>query len=592
MRAGYLILTFGRRFRSLVRYRLLIGSYLIWIKESVDQNSIKFPYNNIPGIYKEPRLRINLPVTGIEYPLRDGQSIVSKTDTKGRITYVNPAFIEVSGFTEQELIGKAHNLVRHPDMPPEAFADMWQTLKAGEPWTGLVKNRRKDGDFYWVVANVVPIKEEGTITGFMSVRTRPMRDEVERAEDLYRRLREGRAQGLAIRRGAVVRTAWWARLAGLRRLPLGRRLGLMLGTQAALLLGMAAAGASGTGWRILAGAGALLTLAAWAGLQRAVVDPLHEALEAVHALAGGDLSRMPAPGRDDEMGRLLRALRQLNVNLTAVVDDVRAGVGSIEAATRDIASGNADLARRTEAQAASLEQTAGSLAHIAHAAGQNTDSAERADGLVAAASQVAGRGGAAVQEVGSTMGQISGSATRIVDIIGIIDGIAFQTNILALNAAVEAARAGEQGRGFAVVATEVRGLASRSAEAAKQIKQLITDSASRVHNGSALADQAGTTMAEVVDAIRRVTDLMGEISAASSEQSSGVAQIGQAVTQMDQATQQNSALVEEMAAAASSLRGQAGDLVRTVGAFKLEAASGHQHAAVELQRRQPMLAAG
>jgi len=191
-----------------------------------------------------------------------------------------------------------------------------------------------------------------------------------------------------------------------------------------------------------------------------------------------------------------------------------------------------------------------------------------------------------------TMRGISDSSRQIADIINVIDGIAFQTNILALNAAVEAARAGEQGRGFAVVATEVRGLASRSAEAAKQIKQLITDSASRVHNGSALADQAGTTMAEVVDAIRRVTDLMGEISAASSEQSSGVAQIGQAVTQMDQATQQNSALVEEMAAAASSLRGQAGDLVRTVGAFKLEAASGHQHAAVELQRRQPMLAAG
>ena len=569
MRAGYLILTFGRRFRSLVRYRLLIGSYLIWIKESVDQNSIKFPYNNIPGIYKEPRLRINLPVTGIEYPLRDGQSIVSKTDTKGRITYVNPAFIEVSGFTEQELIGKAHNLVRHPDMPPEAFADMWQTLKAGEPWTGLVKNRRKDGDFYWVVANVVPIKEEGTITGFMSVRTRPMRDEVERAEDLYRRLREGRAQGLAIRRGAVVRTAWWARLAGLRRLPLGRRLGLMLGTQAALLLGLAAAGASGTGWRILAGAGALLTLAAWAGLQRAVVDPLHEALEAVHALAGGDLSRMPAPGRDDEMGRLLRALRQLNVNLTAVVDDVRAGVGSIEAATRDIASGNADLARRTEAQAASLEQTAGSLAHIAHAAGQNTDSAERADGLVAAASQVAGRGGAAVQEVGSTMGQISGSATRIVDIIGIIDGIAFQTNILALNAAVEAARAGEQGRGFAVVAGEVRSLAQRSASAAQEIKALIDDSVQKVGQGNEQVDAAGRTMHDVVASVRDAAALMGDITAASHAQHREIAEVNAALLQLDGITRENAGLVEESALASANVAAQAEHLGQVLSVFKL-----------------------
>jgi aerotaxis receptor len=542
---------------------------LIWIKERVDQNSIKFPYNNIPGIYKEPRLRINLPVTGIEYPLRDGQSIVSKTDTKGRITYVNPAFIEVSGFTEQELIGKAHNVVRHPDMPPEAFADMWQTLKAGEPWTGLVKNRRKDGDFYWVVANVVPIKEEGTITGFMSVRTRPMRDEVERAEDLYRRLREGHAQGLAIRRGAVVRTGGWARLAGLRRLPLGRRLGLMLGAQAALLLGLAAAGASGTGWRILACAGALLTLAAWAGLQRAVVAPLHEALEAVHALAGGDLSRMPAPGRDDEMGRLLRALRQLSVNLTAVVDDVRAGVGSIEAATRDIASGNADLARRTEAQAASLEQTAGSLAHIAHAAGQNTDSAERADGLVAAASQVAGRGGAAVQEVGSTMGQISGSATRIVDIIGIIDGIAFQTNILALNAAVEAARAGEQGRGFAVVAGEVRSLAQRSATAAHEIKGLIADSVRTVGQGNELVDAAGRTMRDVVASVRDAAALMGDITAASHAQHREIAEVNAALVQLDGITRENAGLVEESALASANVAAQAEHLGQVLSVFKV-----------------------
>lgn len=197
-----------------------------------------------------------------------------------------------------------------------------------------------------------------------------------------------------------------------------------------------------------------------------------------------------------------------------------------------------------------------------------------------------------VRQVVDTMRGISDSSSQIADIINVIDGIAFQTNILALNAAVEAARAGEQGRGFAVVASEVRGLASRSAEAAKQIKQLITDSTSRVHDGATLADQAGTTMAEVVDAIRRVTDLMGEISAASSEQSSGVAQIGEAVTQMDQATQQNSALVEEMAAAASSLRGQAGDLVRTVSAFKLDAAASHQETAALQRQRRPMLAAG
>nr|WP_307735809.1 methyl-accepting chemotaxis protein [Massilia pinisoli] len=509
-----------------------------------------------------------MPVTGIEYPLRDGQSIVSKTDTKGRITYVNPAFIEVSGFTEAELTGKAHNIVRHPDMPPAAFADMWQTLQAGEPWTGLVKNRRKNGDFYWVTANVVPIKENGTTVGYMSVRTRPARADVERAEALYKRMREGRADGIAIRRGAVVRTAWWARLQGLRQLPLGRRLGIMMGTQAALMLLLAGA-VQGWGWRAAALAGAVLTLVAWAELQRAIVTPMRRALDAVHALAGGDLSHLPAPGRDDEMGRLLRALRQLNVNLTAIVGDVRAGVVSIEAATRDIAEGNMDLARRTESQAASLEQTAASLAHIAAAAGRNTDSAERADGLVGEASRVAGRGGDAVQQVGSTMGQISGSATRIVDIIGLIDGIAFQTNILALNAAVEAARAGEQGRGFAVVAGEVRSLAQRSAGAAKEIKALIEDSVHKVGQGNELVDAAGQTMRAVVASVRDAAAIMGDITTASRTQSHGIAEVNAALAQLDGITRENAGLVEESATASASVAEQVGHLGQVLSVFKL-----------------------
>ena len=517
-------------------------------------------------------MRTNLPVTGIEYPLQDGQSIVSKTDTKGRITYVNPTFVEVSGFAEAELIGKAHNIVRHPDMPPEAFADLWQTLQAGEPWTGLVKNRRKNGDFYWVVANVVPIKEAGATVGYMSVRTRPARDQVERAEALYKRMRAGGADGLAIRRGSAVRTAWWARLLDLRHLPLGRRLGIMMSAQAVLMLALAGV-TQGVGWRVLALAGAALTLAAWAELHRAIVAPMQSALDAVYALAGGDLSRLPARGRDDEMGRLLLALRQLNINLTAIVGDVRMSVGSIEAATRAIAEGNQDLARRTEAQAANLEQTAASLAQIAAKAGQNTDSAERADGLVGEASRVAGRGGEAVQEVGSTMGQISGSATRIVDIIGLIDGIAFQTNILALNAAVEAARAGEQGRGFAVVAGEVRSLAQRSAGAAKEIKALIDDSVHKVGQGNELVDVAGRTMRDVVTSVREAAAIMEDITAASRVQNEGIAEVNAALTQLDGITRENAGLVEESAAASASVAAQAGHLAQVLSVFKL---AGHR----------------
>ncbi|QJE01617.1 PAS domain S-box protein [Massilia forsythiae] len=513
-------------------------------------------------------MRTNLPVTDIEYLLQEGQSIVSKTDVKGRITYVNPAFVEVSGFGIDELIGKAHNVVRHPDMPPAAFADLWATLQAGMPWTGLVKNRRKNGDFYWVVANVVPVREGGRTVGYMSVRTRPERAQVAAAEAAYTLLREERAQGLAIRRGALVRTGARARLAALRDLPLGRRLGMMLGAQAALMLALTAA-ADGAVWRILAAGGAGLSLLAWAELQRSVVAPLASAGAAVQALAGGDLSQLPQAGRDDEIGRLLLALRQMNINLTAIVGDVRANVASIEDATRGIADGNRDLARRTEAQAASLEQTAASLAQIAAAAGHNTDSAVRADGLVGDASSVAGRGGEAVRAVGSTMGQISHSATRIVDIIGLIDGIAFQTNILALNAAVEAARAGEQGRGFAVVAGEVRSLAQRSAGAAREIKALIEDSVQKVGQGNELVGAAGQTMREVVASVQDAAAIMHGITGASREQSHGIAQVNAAMGELDGITRENAALVEEAAAASVSVAEQAAHLSQALSVFKL-----------------------
>ncbi len=255
--------------------------------------------------------------------------------------------------------------------------------------------------------------------------------------------------------------------------------------------------------------------------------------------------------------------------MQTAVATVRASAGSMDVASAEIASGNHDLSARTENQASALQQTSSSMEQLSATVKQNADNARQANQLSQSASTVAVQGGAVVAQVVDTMKGINDSSKKIADIISVIDGIAFQTNILALNAAVEAARAGEQGRGFAVVASEVRSLAGRSAEAAKEIKTLITDSVSRVEQGSALVDQAGSTMSEVVASIRRVTDIMGEISAASSEQSQGVAQVGQAVMQMDQATQQNAALVEEMAAAASSLKGQAQDLLQAISVFKL-----------------------
>jgi methyl-accepting chemotaxis protein len=296
------------------------------------------------------------------------------------------------------------------------------------------------------------------------------------------------------------------------------------------------------------------------------------------AVAGGDLTA-PIHLRSGDNSSVMVSLKKMTENLASTVAGVRQNADGVATASAQIASGNMDLSGRTEQQAAALEETASSMEELSSTVKQNADNAKQANQLAMSASTVAVKGGDVVSQVVDTMKGINDSSKKIADIISVIDGIAFQTNILALNAAVEAARAGEQGRGFAVVASEVRSLAGRSADAAKEIKGLITASVERVEQGTALVDQAGATMSEVVASIKRVTDIMGEISAASSEQSAGVAQVGEAITQMDQATQQNAALVEESAAAAESLKSQAQQLVSAVAVFKLSAGEPHAAAA-------------
>ncbi|MEP6874587.1 MAG: methyl-accepting chemotaxis protein [Burkholderiales bacterium] len=297
-----------------------------------------------------------------------------------------------------------------------------------------------------------------------------------------------------------------------------------------------------------------------------------EAANLARNVAAGDLS-VRVHLRDGDTISLMAQLKSMQDSLSGVVAGVRQNADSVATASAQIAQGNNDLSSRTEEQASALEETAASMEQLSSTVRQNADNAKQANQLALGASSVATKGGDVVGEVVATMKGINDSSRKIADIIGVIDGIAFQTNILALNAAVEAARAGEQGRGFAVVASEVRNLAQRSAEAAKQIKSLITTSVERVEHGTSLVDQAGTTMSEIVSSIKRVTDIMGEITAASVEQSAGVSQVGEAVSQMDQATQQNSALVEESAAAAESLRTQAQQLVQAVSIFKLVGSS-------------------
>ncbi len=891
-------------------------------------------------------MRTNMPVSGREYVLRDDHMIVSKTDTRGIITYVNKDFLEVSGFTEQELIGSPHNIVRHPDMPPEAFADLWATLQAGLPWTALVKNRCKNGDHYWVVANATPIWEGGQVTGYMSVRGKPGAQQVEAASRIYASIKAGEKKWKLVH-GRVEKNTFMGKINMFRNISIKGRLTAMIGLSAALLLLIGGIGLVGlkqtneglrtvyedrtiplgqldrvvrnvvnnrlnmaemlldpspenvrsraadferraeeinTVWaaymattltpeeKVLADqfaadrgrfvkeglrpiaeamqagqvneARALygkldelfkpvrqgvndlielqltvakaeyeaaesryqtirnvaiaaivlgIALAAWMGLLviRAITRPLGRAIDVFNNIAGGRYDNVIAIEHEDEVGRVLNALRSMQtklgfdvaeakrvadenlrikigldnvstgvmiadterkiiyvnrsvvdilgkaeadirkqlpnfsaaslvgtsidafhknpahqaqllsslagthaaalsiggrsmvvraspvvnergerlgavaewtdrtaevaveqevadlVNAAAagdfssrlkmedkegfflqlasginklvetsergmsdvarvlralsegdltkrmdgdyqglfaelkdsanttserlreIVTQIREATDAINTASREIASGNADLSSRTENQASSLEETASSMDELTSTVRQNAENARQANQLAQGASGVAVKGGEVVGEVVHTMGAIADSSKKIADIISVIDGIAFQTNILALNAAVEAARAGEQGRGFAVVAGEVRSLAQRSAAAAKEIKALIGDSVDKVDNGYKLVEQAGSTMQEIVQAVKRVTDIMGEITAASTEQSQGIEQVNAAVAQMDEMTQQNAALVEEAAAAAESLQDQADGLAQAVSVFKL-----------------------
>ena len=306
-------------------------------------------------------------------------------------------------------------------------------------------------------------------------------------------------------------------------------------------------------------------------LTRGIVRPIREAVALAETVASGDLTRRIDATSRDETGALLRALRHMNDSLVKIVTEVRGGTDTIAGASSEIAAGNLDLSSRTEQQAASLEETAASMEQLTGTVRQNADNARQANQLAITASTVAVQGGGVVSQVITTMGSINESSRKIVDIIGVIDGIAFQTNILALNAAGEAARAGEQGRGFAVVASEVRNLAQRSAAAAKEIKVLIGDSVEKVDLGARLVDQAGATMEQVVESIRRVTDIMAEITHATHEQTGGIEQVNQSIGLMDEATQQNAALVEESAAAAGAMQEQAAKLAQVVGVFKLDA---------------------
>lgn len=535
-------------------------------------------------------MRNNQPITQREFIFDDDATLMSTTDLSSHITYANDAFIEVSGFEPEEVNGQPHNMVRHPDMPPEAFADMWATLKQGEPWTALVKNRRKNGDHYWVRANAIPVVREGKVQGYMSVRTKPSAEEIRQTEALYRDFREGRAKGRRFHKGLLVGTGWRRLGSLLKIMPLRWRIRstllavLPLSVIGVWLLGMApmALGSFAAGM-----AGLLLLASLW--LEQQISRPMERICRQALSVATGASHKVDQLDRVDEIGITLRAIGQLGLMFRWLVDDVSGQAINVLSASGAIARSNDELSRRTEQAAANVQQTAATMNEMTATVNSNKARATEVDQLAATTSEAARQGGAAMQETIGMMGDMTDSSKKIASIISVIDGIAFQTNILALNAAVEAARAGEQGRGFAVVASEVRTLASRSANAAKEIESLINESVSLIDQGSGEVVAAGNTMNEIVEAVKRVTDIMLEIAAASDEQSRGIVQVSQAISEMDKVTQQNASLVEEASAAAASLEEQGARLTEAVGAFRLNGArAGRAPAAANAAKPSPL----
>ncbi len=517
-------------------------------------------------------MRANLPVTQREYDFPDDATLMSTTDPQSYVTYANAAFIQVSGFKRDEIIGEPHNFVRHPDMPTEAFADMWATLKAGRSWTAVIKNRRKDGDHYWVRANATPVIRNGQLVGYMSVRTKPSREEIAQADALYRDLREHRARGRKFHQGLVVRTGLFGWMSLLQTMSARWRVRAAL---LALLAGSAWTaflfGLHGVMFEGFAATETVLLLLAECWLAAQITAPLQRVLKQSLAVAAGQAGDNVHLNRVDEIGMIMRAVNQAGLNLRSLVDDVSEQLSGLQGASGKIAAGNDDLSGRSEQAAASLEETAASMEQMTATVRNNADTATQAGQLAGSTSAAAEKGDAVVGQVVATMGEISASSRKISEIIGVIDSIAFQTNILALNAAVEAARAGEQGRGFAVVAAEVRTLAQRSANAAKEIAALIHDSVQKTAAGSALVDQAGDAMNEIRSQVAQVAGLIGEIGSATREQSDGIGQVNVAVTQLDKMTQQNAALVQESASTADELKRRTQRLVDAVAVFRVNA---------------------
>ena len=496
-------------------------------------------------------------VTQQNTPLDDDTTLMSTTDLHSYITHANDTFVNISGYSLNELLAQPHNLVRHPDMPKAAFADMWYTLQQGEPWSGIVKNRRKNGDHYWVRANAVPMVREGNVTGYMSIRTRATDAEIATVEPLYKALNEGRCRR-RIHKGLVVRKGWLGKLPAM---PVRWRVRSVMALIYVVLA--AVLHLSGAPWlaQLMC---VLVMLLGTAAFEWQIVRPIENVAKQALKVATGERNSVAHLNRSDELGLTLRAVGQLGLMCRWLIHDVSSQVSSVRNGSEALAKGNDDLNKHTRQTVDNVQQTVTTMNQMAASVKQNSETASAADKLSIAASSAAAQGGEAMDTVIKTMDDIANSTQRIGTITTLINDIAFQTNILALNAAVEAARAGEQGKGFAVVAGEVRHLASRSASAVNDIRKLIDASADKVQSGSQQVHAAGRTMDDIVSQVQNVTQLIAQISHSTLEQSDGLTSLTRAVGELNDITQKNAELVEESAQVSAMVKHRASRLADAV----------------------------